>query len=109
MLFCHLVTDLSLRFSLSSSDDECDVEKPMKKKEVVDKKEEEDDDEDEEMEKKLTELKTEEIAELKRYVNSTAVLVCAVITRYSQVQKCINMFYVLKCKWEKTSFYFFPP
>ncbi|TSK53739.1 pre-rRNA processing protein FTSJ3 [Bagarius yarrelli] len=53
---------------LSSSEDESDTEQPKKKKqEVVHKKEEdEDEDEDEEMEKKLAEMKAEEIAELKR-------------------------------------------
>lgn len=70
-LFCHAVTNLSLRFSLSSSDDESDAEKPRKKKEVVDKKDDEAEDEDEEMEKKLAELKAEEIVELKRYVINT--------------------------------------
>lgn len=61
--------------SLGSSGDESDVEKPRKKKEVVDKKDDDDveaeaEDEDEEMEKKLSELKAEEIAELKRYVHN---------------------------------------
>lgn len=70
LFFCHAVTNLSLLFSLSSNDDESDVEKPRKKKkEMVDKKEDDDDeDEDEEMEKKLAELKAEELAELKRYI-----------------------------------------
>ncbi|XP_060797260.1 pre-rRNA 2'-O-ribose RNA methyltransferase FTSJ3 [Neoarius graeffei] len=59
---------LNQEISLSSSDDESDAEKPRKKKEVVGKKDEEEEaeDEDEEMEKKLAELKAEEIAELKR-------------------------------------------
>lgn len=71
---------LDEEISLSSSEDENDVEKPRKKKkeEVVDK----DDDEDEETEKQLAELKAEEIAELKRYVNN----ILHFVTQNSQVQ-----------------------
>lgn len=48
-------------FSLSTDEEEEDQDKEKKKEE------EEEEDEEEEMEKKLAELKAEEVAELKRY------------------------------------------
>ncbi|XP_056132382.1 pre-rRNA 2'-O-ribose RNA methyltransferase FTSJ3 [Lampris incognitus] len=54
---------LSQEICLSSEEEESDSEKPAQKKKA---EEEEEDDEEKEMEKKLAELKSEEVAELKR-------------------------------------------
>ena len=51
--------------SLSSDEEAADEEEPDKKKN--EEEEEEEENEEEEMEKKLAELKAEEVAELKRY------------------------------------------
>lgn len=55
-------------FSSLSSDEEVDEDDINEKKESLKEGEEEEEDEEEEMERKLAELKAEEVADLKRFV-----------------------------------------
>lgn len=56
----------ALSCSLSTDEEGSDSEERRNKKKVVEVVEEDDDDDEEEMERKLAELKAEEVAELKR-------------------------------------------